>query len=794
MLLGFTHDLRFTLRSLQRQPGFAAVAILTLALGVGANTAVFSVLNGVLLRPLAFHEPDRLVAIWPDRFLSNQEVEFLRNNGRTFESIATIAPWGMALTDTQDPTLVAGARTSSNVLDVLGVAPILGRGFLATEAEPGQSDVMLISDRLWARQFGRDSTVVGQQVTLDGSSITVIGVLPKDFGVFQSDRDVWTPLPFDRTAWYHDANVSLAIARLAPDATLDEADAEFQTLIPRMREAFEYSDDYGEDATVADLHETVVGALDRTLWLLWGAVGFVLLIAGANLSNLFLSRAVDRSREMALRTALGASRARQIRLLLTESVLVSGVGGALGIGIAVLATVWLKDLLPPDTPRLSSIVVDGTVLLVGATFSVAIGLLFGLAPALLGVRLGLTRREFWGRTALPKTRIRGVFVAVELALALVLVIGSGLMLKTLRAIHEIDPGFEPNKLLTFRAQVTGSRYETAESRHAFYQELFDRLRALPGVHTASAAQHIPLSGWAWGADIEIEEQPVAPGKALPRVGWRIVSPGYFQTMDIPLIEGRTFQTADRIGAREVAIVNATMAQELWPGTSAIGKRLRAERVTNGEWATVVGVVGDVHHSGLQRDPSRELYRPHLQHGMGAMMVVVRAAGDATVLANSVRQAVRALDPRVPIADLRTMRDLMAADSAEPRMIGTLLSVFSVIGLALAVVGVYGIVAYGVMRRTREIGIRLALGAKKRAVLQMIVREGFLYASAGIAMGTAAAIFLTRLLESAVWGVSTTDPTTFITVPLLLIGISLVASVIPARRAAHVNPAVTLRED
>ena len=792
-------DLRYAVRGLARRPGFTLVAVVTLALGIGANAAIFSAVRGILLRPLPFRAADRLVAFNAEQFVSNAEVLFLQDNARTLGGVAALSPgWGMALTGVGEATQLTTARVTTNLLDVLGTRPSLGRGFTRAESTPGNETVAILGHALWAERFGSDPAVIGRRISLDGTLYTVVGVLPRDFEVLGRPADLWTPLVIDPTAWFHKGAVSWLIARLADGVTIQQSRAELATLFPRMRESLDYAPDYYRNVSLLSLHERTVGSVRTTLLVLLAAVGFIVLIAGANVGNLLLMRAAGRRREMAVRTALGASRPRVIAQMLVESIVLSLGGAIAGIAIGGVGVQVLRRSLPADTPRLSAIALDGQVLALCTTVAVLLGLVFGLAPAFLASRGDMHdalrgMRGVAGRAGGERTR--GALVVGEVALTLMLVIGAGLMMRTLWSLTHVDAGFRAEGVLTLRIQPSGDRYDTNEKRITFVRSLLERLAALPGVQSTGMIHHLPLGGYAWYANVDLEGRPRAAGEAPLRSGWRVIDGDYFKTMGIPLVRGRPFTTSDSPDASPVVIVNEAFAREAWPGEDPIGKRFTAGNATRGTTAvTVVGVVGGVRHVALDTKPGPELYRPNAQTPMGAVTLTLRTTGDPLALAGVARETIHAADPNVPISEVRSLEQVMSASVARPRLIMALLLVFASVGVVLGAIGVYGVIAYAVGERRREIGVRIALGAEPGRVAASVVARGVGYAGIGVAIGLGGAFAVTRVMRTLLFGVSATDPATFVGLSIALIGVAALASYLPARQAARTNPMVALRID
>jgi len=790
-------DVRYALRAWSRAPGFALAALVTLALGIGATTAVFSVVEGVLLRPLPYREPDRLVAVWAGRFVSYQDVGYLDANAQALAAVAGISPgWGIAMTGAGEPAQLTASKVTGNLFATLGVAPILGRTIGAGDAAPGADRVAVLSHRLWRGQFGGDTDVVGRTFAIDGDTFVIVGVMPPGFETVSEGTDLWLPLALDPNEWYHTSTIMLAVGRLAPGATVRSAAREVPALARGLEETFSYPDDFGAGATIVGLRDAIVGPVRTMLVVLTGAVGFILLIACANVASLLLTRATGRAREVAVRAALGAGRRRLARQMITEGLVLAAGGGAAGLGLAAPAVPALAGLLPADMPRAAGIGVDPVVISAAALMALFSGVVFGAAPALVAARAdlhGLLRGVTTTGASRSTGRLRAALVVAETALALVLVLGAGLMLRTLWALTRVDLGVRTDGVLTLRVQPTGPRYPEDAQVLAFYDRLFERLRAMPGVRSVGAVQHLPLTGFSWTTAVRVEGRPLAAGAEPPRVGWRIATRGYRTTLGIPLVAGRGFTPDDRHGER-VVLVNETMARELWPGESPLGRRVNGGNATRNQWATVVGIVGDAHHEAIDRAPGPEIWVPHDQYAQTGMAVAVRAAGDPLSLARPAREAVRAIDPDVPVSDVRTLDEIVSRGLARPRLLLTLFLAFAAVGVTLGLVGVYGVVAHGVASRTREIGLRIALGANPRGVTAMVVRQGVVSAALGVGLGAAGALALARSMATLVYGVSPTDPATFGALSALVLAAAAAAGYVPARRAARIDPAITLKDD
>ncbi|HSL22092.1 MAG TPA: ABC transporter permease [Vicinamibacterales bacterium] len=793
-----SHDVRMAIRSLLRRPGFTAVAVLTLALAAGANTAVLAVVYGVLLKPLPFADPDRLVAVWPQRFQSNADLVYLREHAPMFGALATIAPgWTMALTGAGEPAKITVARVSGNLFGTLGVSPVIGRTFTDRDARRGADTVVLLSYTLWVQRFGKDPAVVGRVVRLEGLPFEVLGVMPPAFEVFGLRSDAYTPFALDPAAWYHQLSFSLFVARLAPEVTLARAEGDYRSLIPQLRRHRNYPDDYGRTAALQDLRSATVGDVSSSLVLVGAAVGLIMLIAGANVGTLLLIRAAGRSREMAVRAAVGASRARIARELLAESVLVAVAGGIAGLALARAALPALVALLPANTPRVGEIAIDRLVTsgMLGA--AVLMGIAFGVAPALGAgrVRTGPLFRSGMASESRHNKRTRAALVSAEIALALVLTIGAGLMVQTLLRLQHVDPGFDVDRVLTLHLQPTYVGIKQSRSTSAYYDLVLERLRALPGVSAAGAIQHLPFSGYSWTAALDIQGLEVPAGTSRPTAGLRIATPGYFRSIGQPLVAGRDFvpQDAARLDA---VIVNQALAKKHFGSTgAAVGGRLRIRGGgIQSAWMTVVGVVGDVRHDALTTDPAPEIYTSITQTSINAMMVAIRTPGDPLALVPAVREAIRSVDRQVPISDVQTMRAKVGTSLGRPRLMMVLLTGSAALGLLLAVVGVYGVVAYSVTRRRREIGIMLALGAGRGRIMAAVAAEALACAAAGLAVGIPSALAASGLMRAVVYGVSPTDPRTYAALALATVAVVAGACTLPALRAIRVDPAGALRSE
>ena len=797
MLRSLTSDCRFALRQAARRPAVTATALLTIALGIGANAAIFSVVRRVVLRPLPFRDPSRLAAIWPGRAISNAELVFMQHDAKAFASVAALSPgWGIAMTGAGEPRQLNGARVSTNYFQTLGVRPLVGSSFALDASEPGKWNVAVISAALWRSHFGGDQGVIGRVVDMDGQPTRIIGVMGGELALLYPDVDAWLPLQIDASSPFYTGATALAVGRLSPGATPAQATAELAAMAPRMRAQFNFPNDYAKGATAVDLHESIVGGVRQTMFVLLGAVVLLVTLAAVNVGNLQLVQAVGRAREFAVRRALGASAGRLTRQVLVESLLLAMVGGALGLALGVVALRALIGILPSTLPFLSSATIDGAAIAFCAAVTVLAGLSFAIAPIVLGtrsagpsVRDGMSARG--GRAA---TRAREILVVVEIAVAMTLVVGATLMTESMRRLSRVDLGYDAANVLTLRIQPSSGQARGAEALRVYFDELQRRLAALPGVSNVGAVQHLPLTGFNWQGAIDVEHRPTAAGQTRPNATWRSVVGNYFATMQIPVLRGRAFAPSDTRAAPPVVIINATMAKHFWPGDDPIGQRIKVGNGTRNDWATIVGVVGDVRFSSPDAPATDEVYRPNAQQGLSFMHFVIRTSGDPLAHAADVRTAVRSLDTTVPIADLRALSELTATANATRRTIAELLSGFALLGLVLGTIGVYGVVSFGVAQRMRELGIRSALGAQQQHLVAMVIGGGLRMALGGIVVGTIVAIVASRSLNALVFGVSTTSPGVFALVAGVLGAAAALSSALPAWRAARVDPLLALRSE
>lgn len=809
------HDLRYGLRQLRRNPGFAAVAVITLALGIGANTAIFSIVNAVLLRPLSFQDPARLVTIWEadERDASNigpaSYPDFFdwRAQNRVFKQMASFRTYDFTLVGTGQPIHLSGAIVSANLFSLLGVKPTLGRAFLPQENEPGGingGDAVILSHRLWQTQLGSDTRVLGQTIRMNDHSFTIVGVMPAgfEFPVQAEPAQLWVTMAVDAVGTPGNSPLTAqrgshsleVIGRLRAHVSVAQAQAALDTVAQRLEKRYPLSNDHRGALKVVPEFQQIVANARTLLLVLFGAVGMVLLIACVNVGNLMLARAMTRRKEIGVRLALGAGRARIVRQLLTESVLLSAIAGGLGGPLAFMAAKLFVNLSPGNIPRLNQTGVDSRVLGFTLLISVATGVLFGLVPVLGASRPDLNESLKEGdRSLTPATardRTRRLLVIGEVALAMVLLIGAGLLVQSFFRLLEVNPGFDPSKTLTFSLSLPDASYPAAK-QVAFFRSLLSRIDVLPGVTTDAAISPLPLSGDSRGANFEIEGQPLTI-KEKPNANLRVITSDYFRTMRIPLLRGRVFTQKDGATSQPVVIVNQTLARRFFGTENPVGQHI--EVPLNGIMRDVVGIVGDVKHETLAAGSGPEVYLPYAQWPSSFMTVVVRTENDPRGIINATRKEVTLLDKNLPVFDVKTLDQYVTQSIAQPRFSTLLLSSFGVLSLFLTAIGLYGVIGYAVAQRTHEIGIRVALGAQKRDVLKIVIGQGLKLAAIGVAAGTIGALAATRFVSSLLYGVKPTDPLTFISVALILLGVALLACYVPARRAAKVDPIVALRHE
>ena len=789
-------DIRFALRMLARNPGMTALATMALALGIGGSTLTFSVVNAVLLRPLPVSDPDRLVWIWANSPSRNLAFAFTAYSTYTewkagttsFESMSAYAPGSATLIVSNSPERVDVLRVNASFFPMLGVHPFAGRDFLADEDQPGAPKVAMLSYGVWESRFGGDRSIVGHSVNLDGEMVRVNGILPRGFAFPIKAADIYVPMARSTVRGTGSPSVGV-YGRLKPGVPIQRAQAEIDAISRQLEAA--HQEMKGRGARVWRVRDFVVRDVRFSLLVLFGAVGLVLLIACANVSNLLLVRANVRQREIALRTALGAARWRILCQLLTESVMLGACGGIAGVVLADIGIRLLTRYGPEKIPLLQNVALDGPVIVFATLACFVTGIVFGLAPALLSFRAGVYETLKEGSSAAGESRMRnrfrGTLVVAEVALALLLTMGATLIMHTFLRLQATSPGFEAEGVLTASITLPILKYPGAEQRIAFYRMLLERLKAVPGVQAASMVSLIPFGGSNTGMNLLIEGQPPPRPEETPIFWRRIVDPGYFRVMRIPLIRGREFSEQDASLPR-IAVINETMARRFWPGTDPIGKRFGS---TN-NWYTIVGMVGDVKFTSLTQDSDPEFYEPYRQAPMADMVLTMRTASAPLRLAPALREVVHETDPDQPVSRVTTMEEYLSEAMGTPRLSAVLLAGFGGAALLLAALGIYGVISYSVTRRTREIGLRIALGAYARDVTLMVVRQAVTLASIGVAIGLGGALALTRVMQGMLFGVNAREPITYFGVSGLLIVIATLAAYVPARRAARISPSVALR--
>ena len=803
-------DLRYSIRLLLKSPGFTVVAVVALALGIGANTAIFSVVEAVLLRHLPFRDPSRLVMVWENNRARSRDknvispANFLdwQDQNDSFEQMAGLFDFRFNLTGVDNPEELVGQVVTANFFELLGANAMAGRTFVSEEGVQGKDNVAVLSYGLWQRRFGGDPSIIGQDITLNGQSTAVVGIMPqsvpfyvKKGSMVGKQPDLWLPMTFGPNSRTRQGRYMLSIARLKPEVTIERAQSQMDALARGFEERYpDFNKGWG--VTVAPLSDELVGDIRPALMILLGAVGFVLLIACANVANLLLARAASRQKEIAIRTALGAPRGRIVRQLLTESCLLSLIGGTLGVFLALWGVELLLALSPKDLVRAQDVGVNFRVLAFAAAVSIITGIVFGVVPALEASRpeLNESLKEGGraGTSGARGNRLRSVFVVAQVAMALVLLVCSGLMIKSLSRLQSVDPGFDAKDLLTVKLLLPGSRYREDQKQIAFFHELISRVESLPGVRSAGAINYLPFAGPGAGTGFTIEGEPEPPPSQQPVVDARVAESGYFETMRIPFLAGRNFNEHESTEESHVVVINETMARLAFPDTNPLGRRVTIFMKQTNLPSTIIGVVRDVKHESLNSEVRAMAYWPPPEQSYRYMTLVVRAESNPRALVAAIRSEVLAMDKDQPISDAATMEELVGSSVSKSRFSALLLGIFAGLALVLASVGIYGVMSYSVTQRSHEIGIRMALGAQKGDVVRMVVVQGMLLSLGGIGLGLIGSFAMTRLLSGLLYGVSATDPATFAVISVILVVVALAACFIPARRASRVDPMVSLR--
>ncbi len=792
---GLWQDLRYGARMLVKKPGFALIAIITLALGIGANTAIFSVINAVLIRPLPYHDPERLVTLRYNE--SVLDLADIKEWTQSFEDIGGTTFQPLDYTGGSEPEQWLVGLVTGCFFKTLGVQPAFGRALNPDDDKPGGARVIVLGHDLWQRQFASDEKIVGKTIPLSGHIYTVVGVMPPGFNSPREDTVAWSPVfvVADAAAKYRGVHFLRSYLRLKPGATIEQAVAELRGVDKRLAESYP-EESKKRQSILIPLQERIAGTSRRPLLILFGAVALVLLIACANFANLLLARAASREQELVIRAALGAGRLRLIRQWLTESVLIAVLGGTVGLLIAQWGIEALLSLKPENYVRLDNVSLDGRVLLFTFAVSTLTGIVFGLIPAwnATGVNSGQVLKEGGRGAAMPgRHRLRSSLVVIEIALALTLLVGAGLLIRSFWRLYDVKPGFNPNDLLTMRIELPESRYKEIPTQTQFRRALLDEINTLPGARSAVVSE-LPMSGDSLNHDFQVEgRDPVAPGDE-PDVETRSIEGDYLTVMQIPLLTGRDFTPQDKADTLPVGIVNDALKRQFFPNENPIGKRVRWARDPQPNWITIVGIAGDVRHFGLDESDLPALYTPYAQSGRAwkRWMAVVIRGNEAALSANAIKSRVWKIDPQLPVKKVRSMSEVMADSVGERRFNMTLLAIFACLALALALVGIYGVMSFIVTQRTHEIGVRMALGAKTGDVLKLVIGQGMRLTVIGVGIGLAASFGLTRLMNNLLFGVSSTDPLTFAVIALSLTTVALFACSLPARRATRVDPMTALR--
>jgi putative ABC transport system permease protein len=804
-MLSVIQDIRYAFRSLAKSRSLVIFALLALGLGIGANTAVFSVVNGILLSPLPYAQPGRLVRVWDSNppanlpFFSVAHGNFLEweKQKNIFAGLGAYREDGFSISGSSsgDPAQrLTGARVTAGLLPALGVSPVIGRWFTADEDRPGAERVVILGHALWSRTFGADAGIIGRDVRIEGEPHTVVGVMPPKFRVPIEGAELWVPYALDPARADRQSHFLRVLGRLAPAVTIEEAGTQLDRVAERLEEN-DPATRRGWRVRILPLDEAVTGELGSKLWIMFGAVALVLLIASANVANLLLARSISRRREIAVRLSLGASRARLLRQLLIESTILSILGGAVGIALAAAGVRLLQAEGPSNIPRLTDTALDIRVLAFTAVVSILTGLLFGVIPAMRGSRLdlleGLKLRSHGSTAGRHDHRAGRLLVVAQVTIAMVVVISSGLMLRTVWNLYAIDPGFDTEERFTFGINLNSQKYSQVEARTAFLVAILERLRAIPGVRNVAATHRLPMTGNS-GLSVDIEGRAIPQPGQRPTVIYRSITPEYFNVTGIPLLRGRTFDSRESRSGGPVIVINQRMAAQFWPGDDPIGKRIRSG--PGSPWLTVIGVVADSRENRLDSDAQVGMYLPYPSTPIQAMIIIVRTAAAPDSIAGAIRYAMQGLDPDVAIADMRPLEDVVSASIAQRSFMAMLLAIFAGIALLLATFGIYGVLAYAVTQRVREIGMRMALGADRRTVLKQVIADGLRLTLPGVAAGTVGAAAATHLLEGLLFGVEAIDPLTFFAIAAFLTLTGILACCIPARKAASVDPVVALRNE
>lgn len=803
-------DIRYGFRMLIKRPSFTIIVVLTLALGIGANTTAFSAVDAVLLNPLPYQDPNRLVAVWetnrqlsPEMWDRNEvamgNFRDWRSQNQVFDQLGSLFDADVNLTGPSEPERIKSCVVTTNFFQVLGIQPMIGRSFLPEEEKPGSPRVVILSSGLWERLLGSDPNLTNKSLTLNGNPVAVIGVMPPGFDLqFPTNMrvDMWLPLRIDPANVDRNNHYLYALARLKPGISRDRAQSEMNLIATQLQQQYPETNAQ-KGVNIVPLRKQVVGKVESYLYLLFAAVGFVLMIACANVAGLLLARVTARQKEVAVRIALGANRWRIIRQLLTESIILSALSGLLGLLFAYAGIKLLVTLTPPDVPRLHEIGLHIPVFLWTLVISILTGVLFGLAPALQASRpdLNETLKKSAGRNqgGFQRGGLRNLLIVSEVAVALLLSVGAGLMIKSFVRLQQVSPGFEANNLLTMNIALPRQKYREPQQANAFFDQLAEQIKTLPGVKSVGGIDPLPLSNSNVTTGFLIEAAPVVPLAERPDVGERAVTPAYFETMGISVLKGRSFTAQDRDNTPHVIIVNEALASRYWPNQDVIGKRLGFEEDPSKQaWREIVGVVGNVKHKTLEAEANPEVYFPYQQWPKNFMSVVVRTSSDPVSMIPAIRSQVFTIDKDQPVFDIMTMDQRLAKSVASSRFVMLLLGSFSVLALGLAAVGLYGAMAYLVTQRTQEIGLRMALGARRIDVFKLVVGKGMRLAIIGTAIGLVASLALTRVMGSLLFEVTPTDALTFVIVSVVLLTVALLACYIPARRATNVDPLTSLR--